>query len=92
MDGDGLYVGSERTGEAVSLVAEAQADIAEMAKVSSNEHVNIFYQLHANGVPERSHVGVKVEPVPEDMRDNTRGEALIEFISMVSTRSGSPTS
>ena len=67
-------------GEAVSLAGEAQADIAEMATVSSNEHVNIFYQLHANGVPERSHVGKKLEPVPEDKRDNTRGEALIEFI------------
>ena len=79
--------------EAAPLLNEAKADIIEMEKVAiemekemekkgSKEHVNIFYQLHGDGVPERRHVkkdGVR-QPVPEELRDNNSGQALIGFI------------
>jgi hypothetical protein len=82
-------------GEAVPLLDEAKADIAEMekamakameeAKATGNkphDNVRILYQLHGEGVPERCQVGEKgsKEPVPDGLRDNTGGEALIGFI------------
>jgi len=68
-------------GEAVPLIGEARADIAEMKAVISSARVNILYQLHGEGVHERCHVGKgNVRPVPEDERDNTSGQAVVSFI------------
>lgn len=69
-------------GEAVPLLNEAEADIAEMTKVGSTDRLNIFFQLHNGGIPQRGHIGYGTrEPVHESERDVTNGKALAAFIT-----------
>ena len=57
-------------------------DRREMARVGSDPALNIFSQVHGEGVPRRRHVkdGVAQTVVPEPERDPTNGHALVQFI------------
>lgn len=70
-------------GEAKPLIKEAESDIAEMMKVGSNDTLNIFFELHGDGVPQRCHVrgrDAKRVHEPMDPDDATNGKALTRFI------------
>jgi hypothetical protein len=76
-----VFMGAATISGNVPLVDAADADIAEMENVGSASHLNIFAQVHGNGVPRRSHIGVSaMEDVPVDERNPARGAALESFL------------
>ena len=72
-------------GEAKSLFDEAEADIKEMEKVFENKEethtLNVLYQLHGKGLPERCHVGHgERKAFDESPADATNGRSLANFV------------
>jgi hypothetical protein len=76
-----VFMGAATISGNVPLAEAADADIAEMKSVGSTSHLNVFAQLHGDGVPRRSHVGVSaMQDVPVDERNPARGAALESFL------------
>ena len=68
-------------GEAKSLFDEAEADIKEMEAVSKSDTLNVLYQLHGKGRPERCHVGHSPRvSFDENPADATNGKSLANFV------------
>jgi hypothetical protein len=68
-------------GEAKSLFDEAESDIKEMEAVPKSDTLNVLYQLHGKGRPERCHVGHGGrEAFDENPADATTGRSLANFV------------
>jgi hypothetical protein len=68
-------------GEAKPLFDEAEADIKEMEAVPPSASLNILYQLHGKGRPQRSHVGHgERTEIDEPAVDATNGRSLANFV------------
>jgi hypothetical protein len=76
-------------GEAKSLFEEAEADIREMEDVPQSDTLNILYQLHGKGRPERCHVrhGAR-EAFDENPADATNGRSLANFVLWALDKAG----
>jgi len=79
-----VYMAAQNVpGEAASLKDEAESDIEEMMKVGSTDTLNILFELHGDGDPQRCHVtgrDAKRVPVHMEPQDATNGRALAAFI------------
>ncbi len=79
-----VFMGADGVEGNTPLSHEAQKDIEEMEKVhpeDSGGALNIFVQLHGDGVPVRYHVGIEgCKAVPEKEQDLTNGKALASFL------------
>ena len=78
-----VFMGTTTTDGDASLLHAAEADIAEMRAIGSGDGLNIFVQIHGNGVPRRAHISqhtpTMVE-VPVDQCDPAGGNAIASFI------------
>lgn len=76
-------------GEAKALFDEAEADISEMEAVPRSATLNILYQLHGKGRPERCHVGhghrVAFDEQPADA---VNGRSLAHFVKWALATAG----
>jgi hypothetical protein len=76
-----VFMGANTVGRDAPLIEAAKDDIKEMTAVGSGETLDIFVQVHGDGVPRRHHIGVDDGlPVPEEQRDTRDGRALSHFI------------
>ena len=76
-----VFMGADTIAGNAPLHGAVQADLEEMAFVGSGESLNIFVQVHGQGVPRRYHIGVdKGQDVPDSQRNTAGGRALAHFI------------
>ncbi len=76
-----VFMGAETIAGNSPLHEAAKADLGEMATVGSGGRLNIFAQIHGQGVPRRYHVGIdKGVDVPDTQRNLAGGRALAHFI------------
>jgi hypothetical protein len=75
-----VFMGANTVEGFAPLVNAAKDDLAEMNTLASGKSLDLFVQLHDDGVPKRHHNGHEVGPVPEGDRDQSGGRALKAFL------------